>query len=64
MAMKVKILSYIANMNKLLYGCPFCRAQNSMILKTDEIKTASHKCAQCRKSYEIDISALELDKEN
>ena len=61
MALQAKILSYIGNMNKLLYACPYCWAQNSMILKPEEKTTASHKCAQCRKAYEIDISALELD---
>ena len=60
MALKIKILSYIANMNKLLYACPYCRNQNSMILNPHAIHKADHKCAQCRKEYEIDLTALDL----
>ena len=60
---KVKILSYIKNMNKLLYVCPFCYTSNSMILNSEELDFTQHKCAQCRKEYDMDISALGRSEE-
>ena len=63
MAIPAKILSYIANMNKLLFACPKCWAQNSVILKEGGKEEFHHKCQHCRQEYDIDIRVLELNKE-
>ncbi|MDD7987380.1 hypothetical protein PQO01_20705 [Lentisphaera marina] len=57
---KIKILSYIRNMRKIIFACPLCSENNSLI--HDELNDAAilidFKCPNCARSFRGDFSAL------
>ena len=62
---KIKILSYIKNMRKIIFACPLCSENNSLIhdeaLGTEII--IDFVCPNCGRSFSGDFSGLnELEK--
>ena len=55
---KVKILSYISNFKKVLFICPVCRENNSIMLLSEDQETIKYKCDACRQQYIVDLAEL------
>ena len=57
---KIKILSYIANMRKIIFACPLCGENNSLIheeFKGEEMHI-KFRCYCCGRSFNGDFSSL------
>lgn len=57
---KIKILSYIGNMQKVIFACPMCSENNSLILTEDQCKDylIKFRCQNCGRSAKRDFSEL------
>ena len=62
---KIKILSYIKNMRKIIFACPLCSENNSLVHE-DLISAETlidFRCPNCARSFRGDFSSLqELEK--
>jgi transposase-like protein len=56
---EVKILSYIANFRKVIFICPLCRENNSLVLDDEQQREKKFRCDGCRQSYLAGVSSLE-----
>ena len=48
---EVKILSYIRNFKKILFICPICRENNSVMIDNEDVREVEFRCDGCRKKY-------------
>ena len=48
---EVKILSYIRNFKKILFICPVCRENNSIMIDNEDIREVDYRCDCCRQKY-------------
>ena len=57
---KIKILSYIANMRKIIFACPLCGENNSLVHDESigEEKHIKFRCSNCGRSFNGDFSSL------
>lgn len=58
---KIKILSYIKNMRKIIFACPLCSENNSLIHEefTSEETLIDFRCPNCARSFRGDFSSLQ-----
>ena len=56
---QVKILSYIRNFKKIIFICPLCRENNSLMLKDEALQEVEFKCDSCRQHYIVDLQPLQ-----
>ena len=56
---QVKVLSYIGNFKKVLFICPICRENNSIMLLSNDQTEVKYKCDCCRKEYIIGLDSLQ-----
>lgn len=55
---EVKILSYIGNFKKVIFICPLCRENNSLMLKDASQREVEFRCDGCRQKYIADLKQL------
>lgn len=63
-AEKIKVLSCIKNLRKIIFACPRCLDNNSIILPQTIADTQKHRCDSCRQSYDMDLSDVKPFFEN
>ena len=58
---KIKILSFIKNMRKIIFACPICLENNSIILDEDlpDDMIIKFKCQVCARSISGDFHNLQ-----
>ena len=55
---EVKILSYIRNFKKVIFICPICRENNSLMLSSEVDREVKFRCDACRETYLTDLVQL------
>jgi len=57
---KIKILSYIANMRKIIFACPLCGENNSLIHEEvlNKERSIDFRCSNCARLFKGDFSSL------
>ena len=55
---EVKILSYIRNFKKIIFICPICRENNSLILDREDLEEQEFRCDSCRQKYLVGLAQL------
>ena len=57
---KIKILSYIGNMKKVIFACPMCRENNSLQLSETDLEDylIQFRCSNCGRTAKRDFSKI------
>ena len=56
---EVKILSYIRNFKKIIFICPVCRENNSVMIDNEDVREIEFRCDACKEKYVAGLDQLD-----